>query len=32
MTEASKGDEVVLKKVQYIHYPLSFRKNKENKV
>ena len=34
MTEANKedNDEVVLVKVLYIHYPLRFRKDKENKV
>ena len=32
MIEAGKEDEVVLKKVPYIHYTLYFRKNKENKM
>ena len=32
MIESSKKDEVVLKRVLYIHYPLRFRKDKKNKV
>lgn len=32
MIKANKEDEVVLKKVLYIHYLLQFRKNKKNKM
>lgn len=32
MTEPSKEDEVILEKEPYIHYPLCFCKNKENKL
>lgn len=32
MTEANKKDKVILKRILYIHYPLRFYKDKENKV
>ena len=32
MTEASKKDEVILERLSCIHYPLRFRKDKENEV